>query len=313
MTEKGCPALATRSWPDMNRRYLQIFSVATLLLLMISLSGCGDDPTTDEAVGNEPTPTEALPAAEFVEFDPANFSESTVIDNRWTPMIPGTQWVYEGFTIEEGKNIPHRIEFTVTDLTKEIQGIRTVAAWIVDISQGQIEEKEIAFYAQDDDGNVWYFGEHPEEYKDGKFRTAPTWIAGIEDAKPGLKMWAEPSLGIPSYFQGWGPEVEWSDFGTVDKTGEKVCVTAGCYEDVLVIAESSLDEVGIYQLKYYAPGVGEIQTGWRGEQESPEEIQLVEARQLDPEALAAIRAEALALEAHAYDTSKEYSFTEPSQ
>jgi hypothetical protein len=294
---------------------LRVALVASLLGILLWSSACGDSPATEDATAEQPTAEATAPAPdpEFVDFDPANFSNSTVIDNDWSPMIPGTQWVYEGVSIEEGVRIPHRIEFTVTDLTKEIQGVRTVVAWIVDVSDGVIAEKEIAFYAQDDDGNVWYLGEHPEEYKDGRFHLAPTWIAGVEESLPGVKMWAEPQVGIPSYFQGWGPTVEWSDFGTIDARGERNCVAVGCYDDTLVIAESSLDEIGIYQLKYYARGVGEIRVGWRGEQETPEELELVQHKQLDPEALAAIRAETLALEEHAYQVSKEYSFTKPAQ
>ncbi len=96
--------------------------------------------------------------------------------------------------------------------------MRTVVAWIEDFSDGELVEKEIAFYAQDDGGNVWYFGEHPEEYKAGEFVEAPTWIAGIKNSKPGIKMWADPKSGIPSYYQGWGPAVDWSDYAQVDQT-----------------------------------------------------------------------------------------------
>jgi hypothetical protein len=69
----------------------------------------------------------------------------------------------------------------------------------------------------------------------------------------------------------------------------------------------------IYQLKYYARGVGEIQVGWRGDPQAAEELKLVEVSQLSPEALAAVRTEALALEAHAYEISGEYYFTAPSE
>ena len=298
-----------------NIRRLPLISVAALLVLTVWTSACGGDPPADEATADEPTPevTVAAPEPEFVEFDAANFGNSTVIDNEWTPMIPGMQRISEGFTIEDDQRIPHRVEFTVTDLTKEILGVQTVVAWIVDIAEGEVVEKEVAFYAQDNDGNVWYFGEHPEEYEDGEFLAAPTWIAGVAEARPGVKMWADPQVGMPSYFQGWAPTVEWSDYGTVDKTGEETCVRSGCHEDVLVIAESSLDEVDVYQLKYYVRGVGEVRAGWRGNPETPEALQMVESAQLSPEALAVVRAEALAIEAHAYQVSKEYSLTPPSE
>ena len=80
------------------------------------------------------------------------------------------------------------------DLTKEIAGVNTIVAFVVDVADDEIVEKEIAFYAQDDDGNVWFFGEYPEEYEDGKLVDAPTWIAGIDDAKVGIKMKADPRI-----------------------------------------------------------------------------------------------------------------------
>jgi hypothetical protein len=229
-------------------------------------------------------------------------------------MQPGTQWVYEGTALEDGESLDRRIEFTVTDLTKEIEGVRTVVAWIVDYNDGEVVEKEIAFYAQDDDGTVWYLGEYPEEYEDGEFVAAKPWIAGLEDARAGIKMVAEPQPGMPSYYQGWGPAVEWSDYGQVDQIGQETCVPADCYKDVLVIAESSLGETDAFQLKYYAHSVGEVRVGWRGTDASQEELELVELVQLDPDALAEIRAEALALEQHAYEISKDvYAHTSPAE
>ena len=153
------------------------------VLLIVLASACGDDeaapePTDTAAVPpsrpprrkprRSQPPARRTPEPEFQEFDAANFSDSTVIDNEWYPLAPGSKWVYEGTTTEFNEVIPHRLEFTITDLTKEIQGVRTVVAWIEDFSDGELVEKEIAFYAQDNDGNVWYFGEHPEELAGGR-------------------------------------------------------------------------------------------------------------------------------------------------
>jgi hypothetical protein len=144
--------------------------------------------------------------------------------------------------------------------------------------------------------------------------TAPTWIAGIQGARAGVKMEANPQIGMPSLFQGWGPAVEWSDFGQVDQMGLTVCVPVNCYDDVLAIAESSLDETGAYQLKYFAPGLGEIQVGWKGADLTQEELVLTEYKQLSPEELAAVRAMVLSLEKHAYVVSTDvYALTTPSE
>jgi hypothetical protein len=292
--------------------------VAVALLLVISISACTSVPPPETATESETAPETAAeseaPEPEFEDFDPNNFDRSTNIDNEWLPLQPGTQWVYEGVTVEDDESIPHRIVFTVTDLTKEIAGVPTVVAWIVDYSDDQVVEQEIAFYAQDNDGNVWYLGEHPEEYEDGEFVDAPSWIAGLEDARAGIKMRAKPQMGTPSYFQGWAPAVEWTDYGQVDQMGQETCVAVDCYQDVLVIAESSLEETDAFQLKYYARGVGEVRVGWRGADATQEELELVELVQLSPEALAEVRAEALALEKHAYEVSQDvYGQTPPAE
>jgi uncharacterized protein YbaA (DUF1428 family) len=264
-------------------------------------------------------PTEATVADEAIEkvfeqFDPNNFDDSANIDNAWLPLQPGKQWVYEGFTVEEGESIPHRIEFTVTDLAKEIEGVKTVVAWVADYSDDELVEAEIAFYAQDNAGNVWYLGEYPEEYEDGEFVEAPTWIAGQEEAQPGIKMKVEPRLRTPSYFQGWAPAVEWTDFGQVDQMNQQTCVRFNCYGDVMVIAESSLDETGAFQLKHYARGVGNVRVGWRGEDATQEELELVDYGLLEAEALAEIRTAALELEQHAYEVSPDvYGQTSPAE
>jgi len=279
---------------------LRFVSMAVILFMMIFVSACGGK-TSPEAT------------AEFKDFDPNNFDRSTDINNKWMPMQPGTQWAYEGTAVdEEGNNFARRIEFTITDLTKEIAGVRTIVAWIVDYNNDEIIEKEVAFYAQDNDGNVWYLGEHPEEFADGKFVDAPTWIAGLEDARPGVKMMAEPQVGVAKYYQGWGPAVGWSDYAYIEKMGQETCVPVDCYKDVMVIAEASLGEVGAAQFKYYVSEVGEVRVNWGGQDTTQEALELVEHTQLSPEALAEIHAEALALEKHAYEVSADvYGKTSP--
>jgi hypothetical protein len=87
----------------------------------------------------------------------ANFDDrSTNIDNEWLPLRPGTQFVYEGTTYEEGELIPHRVVFTVTDLTKVLDGVRAGVIWDRDYSAGRLVESELAFFAQDTEGNVWH-------------------------------------------------------------------------------------------------------------------------------------------------------------
>lgn len=306
--------------------------VVLVLVLFFAISGCGNTaPTapvapplatqipiaTEEMAEDEPAlEEEAAEDPEFAlpNFETASFSNPTDIDNKYFPMTPGMHYVFEGITEEGGRQIPHSIIFTVTDLTKEIMGVRTVVAYIVDYSDGKLVEAEIAFYAQADDGTVWFMGEHPEVYEDGVMVEAPTWIPGFKGAQAGIVMKAQPKLNVPSYAQGWGPAVNWTDRGRVVGMGEQTCVPVDCYEDVLITEEFSQSEPDAFQVKYYAPGVGNVRVNWRGEDASHEELQLVELTQLGPEDLTKIRDEALALEAHAYEISKEvYDQTMPSE
>ena len=290
-------------------------SFAVIGLLISLTTACTSTPTQvmPTAVPTvEPTSVKETTDEETVEveikleeFDPANFDNPTNIDNLWLPLKPGTQRVYEGSTEDSGFTIPHRLVFTITDLTKVVEGVRTVVAWVEDYSDEELVEAELAFYAQDNDGAVWYLGEYPEEYENGQFVAAPSWIAGFKGAKPGIKMRKEPYEGMPSYSQGWGPAVNWTDYGQVDQMGVEVCVPFECYQDVLVIAESSQDETDAFQLKYYASGVGEVQVGWRGDDATKEILKLVDLVQLDPAALADARTQALNLEKNSFERSKE--------
>jgi len=252
---------------------------------------------------------------EFENFDSKNFSRSTHINNEWFPLKPGTRFVYEGVTIEDGERVAHRVVSTVTDLTKVIGGVRAVVAHDLDYSAGELVEAEIVFFAQDKDGTVWHLGQYPEEYEDGKFVAAPAWIHGAQDARAGIVMKAEPRLGTPSYAQGWAPAVNWTDRGAVDQVGQKTCVPLDCYEDVLVIAETSQQEPDAHQLKYFARGVGNVRVSWRGAGEKTQEtLELVKVVQLGPQALAEARAEALKLEKRAFEISKKvYAQTPPAE
>ena len=246
------------------------------------------------------------------DYDRDNFDNSTRIDNSWFPLRPGTQLVFRGTTIEGKESIPHRVVFTVTDLTKEIDGVDSVVLWDRDYSGGDLVEAEIAFFAQDDDGNVWLLGEYPEEYEDGKILASPLWIHGLQGARAGLTMRAVPKKGTPSYSLGWGPAVGFNDRAKVLRMGTKNCVPLGCYANVLVINEFNPDEPGKYQLKYYARGIGNVRVGWAGKNEDTKEtLVLVAVNRLGTKAMARARAAARKLEASAYERKKVYGETPP--
>lgn len=250
------------------------------------------------------------------DFDPSRFSDSTTIDNQWFPLRPGTQLVWEGTTEEDGEVIPHRLVSTVTDLKKTIGGVETIVLWERDFSGEELVEAEIAFFAQDEDGNVWRLGEYPEEYEEGEFVAAPAWLEGVKGARAGIAMPADPQLDAPDYSQGFAPEpVGFTDRARTREVGQTTCVPVDCYEDVLVIDEFNPDEPGKHQLKYYASEVGNVRVGWAGENESSKEtLVLVERSELGTAELAQAREEALKLEQRAYEIKKGvFGGTSPSE
>src|SRR5437764_9592002 len=106
----------------------------------------------------------------YEDFNSKNFSHPTVIDNAWYPIKTGMRYIWGGTAVdEEGDEETHSVAFVVTDLVKEIAGVRTVVCWNRDIVDKELEEAEIMFLAQDNNGTVWLLGEYPEKYSDNKF------------------------------------------------------------------------------------------------------------------------------------------------
>jgi hypothetical protein len=281
-------------------------------LSLVGLVACGDGPRREEAKSDGPAGQPA-PEAPIPKFDAKNFSNPLKIDNKWLPLAPGTQFVLEG-EANRGEGIEHhRVIFTVTDLTKVINGVRTVVMWDQDYNGGVRAESEITFFAQDDAGNVWLLGEYPEEYEDGQFAGAPsTWIAGMGGAKPGILMPANPKPGDPNFLQGFVPDIDFQDVARVHQVGQELCVPAGCYRDVMVIDEwdpLAQPQDG-HQLKYQAPGVGNIKVEAVGGEEQ-EMLHLVEVRKLSPEQMAEVREETLKLDRHAYQVYVRWEDTQP--
>ena len=202
------------------------------------------------------------------------------------PGLPGTQFTLAGEADRGEGLLPHRVVSTVTDLTKMINGVRTVVIVEKDVNEGDLQEAELRFQAQDNAGNIWNLGEYPEEYEEGKFSAAPdVWLAGIEGAEAGNSMLGDPQLGTPEYLQGWSPDIEFLDCAKVSKMQQQTCAPVGCYENVMIIDERSpLEPESGHQLKYHAPGVGNVRVGFVDDPEG-EVLVLVKGPQLSPEEL----------------------------
>jgi hypothetical protein len=251
------------------------------------------------------------------DFERAQFDDPTHINNRWMPLKPGTQRVYEGSAILDGEKqrSTRRVVSTVTNLGKVIAGVQTLVIWERDYTAGELGESEIAFFAQDNAGNVWLLGEYPEEYENRKFVEAPVWIAGQKDARAGIAMLADPRLGRTDYSQGFAPPpADFTDRARIYEMGQQTCTPVDCYKNVLVSEEFNPDEPGAYQLKYYASEVGNVRVGWRGaKEEEKETLALVIQKRLSPQELANARSEAMELDKRAYERRELYRKLQPAK
>lgn len=257
----------------------------------------------------------ALPTCDPVAIPPldaSNFTAPTKIDNQWMPLVPGTRTVLEGRANSDGTTLPHRIVFTVTDLVKVINGVPNLVTWDVDYNRNQVAEAELAFFAQDNDKNVWNFGEYPEEYTDGTFSGAPrTWLGGLSTASAGVQVPATPRLDQAAVLQGSSPGTHFLDCTKDHQTGQHVCVPTGCYDNVRVTDETSpLDPNSGTQRKYYAPGVGNIQVAAIDDPEGETLVQ-VERSTLSPAELTTARQAAMALDQHGRVAHSVYSVSQP--
>ena len=251
-----------------------------------------------------------LPCAPVKNFRGRDFTNPTQINNQWLPLVPGTQFFLEGTIVAGGGSTGHRVVFTVSDVTKVINGVQTRVMWDRDINDGQLVERELAFFAQDKKGNVWNLGEYPEEFDAGAFAGAPnTWIAGKQGARAGVHMLANPQLGTPSYLQGLAPKISFLDCGQVVAKGQSITVPVNSYQNVLVTNEWSplVPDSGI-QVKYYAPGVGNVQIGALNDPEA-ETLVLVKLKQLGPDALAKVRDRVCQLDERGHRFSDVYRHT----
>jgi hypothetical protein len=220
--------------------------------------------------------------------------ERAVRANPWQPLTPGLQSVARGFVNAGSRRLPHIRVYTVTDVVKVIDGVRSVAVLDQDLDGGQVTEQAIDFLSIDARGTVWYRGSYTESYSGGRFLAAEDgWLAGRQGARAGIFMPAHPRVGTPAYYQQQVPGEE-ATTAQVIKTRQTKCVPFRCFKNVVVILE------GGAEYKYYAPGVGGIRTEPRSSGGGPQETEdLINLRQLGPQGLAKISAEVLKLDRHA--------------
>jgi hypothetical protein len=251
-----------------------------------------------------------------LSLDRKAFPDIPKVDNKFLPLVPAMQFYLDGFVIRVDKSRhPHRIETTVTQLTKVIDGVNTIVIFERDFQDDKLAESELFFVAQDNQGTVWRLGEYPEEYDNGQLLGAPSaWLSGVARGRAGTEMVGKPRVGSSPFLQGLGPEVGFKDCGVVFKSGEHMCVRVGCYDGVLEVDEfAPLKPREGHQRKFYAPGVGNIKVAAAGG-EDPEELDLTKAAKICAAELANLQGLALSQDGRGYQFSKDlYGKTLPAK
>jgi len=205
------------------------------------------------------------PESERVDVGAATFTNPTAITNPLFPISDLHSAVLNGTV--EGKTF--HTETTLLPETRIIeladgQQVETLVSQYVAFYDGRIEEVALDYYAQADDGSVWYFGEDVFNYKDGFIAdTDGTWLAGKE-GPPAMIMPADPKRG-DVYRPENAPGLVFEEV-TVKTVGQQVTGPQGLVSGAIVARE--LHQDGSREAKTFAPGYSEFFTGSGGDVEA---------------------------------------------
>jgi hypothetical protein len=205
-----------------------------LVLSVSLLAACGGSPPLPQ--GSEP-----------VELDPADFTAE--IDHPYWPMTPGSRWLYA-----EGTN---EVEVRVLSQTKSVLGIEARIVHDVLREDGAVVEDTYDWYAQDEDGNVWYLGEDTRELENGRVKTREgSWEAGIDGAQPGILLPGKPKPGLAYRQEHYAGHAE--DRAKVLSLDGQAIVPYGPFAGLLTTEETTPLEPGLVEHKLYARGIGPV-------------------------------------------------------
>ena len=188
--------------------------------------------------------------------DPAHFAHPE--PNVYFPMTPGTVFHYRG---TDGPQ-HYRERLAITHRTKRIEGVRTrVLSDVLRRADGSLAEKTSDWYAADNHGNVWYFGERTATYdRHGHVRSREgSWQAGVKGAVPGVIMPHDPrpTDAYRQEFQRGSAE----DQAWIVQRGFSARVAYGRVHHVVRSLEWSRLEKGVVSVKFYGPHLGIIREG----------------------------------------------------
>ena len=196
-------------------------------------------------------------------FAAARFTDSLNINNPYFPVVPGARYTYLAEVVDDdtGEIGTEDIIVEMLPQTRTIAGVRVRVVRDRVFEDGRIIEDTFDWYAQDDNGNVWYFGEDVTNFEYDEQGNVTTnndgsWIAGEDGAQAGIIMEAGPRVGH-AYYQEFAPG-NVLDQAVGIARNQRVTVSVGTYSKVWRSKESSVVEPLSLANKLYAPGVGTV-------------------------------------------------------
>lgn len=205
------------------------------------------------------------PASDRIDIATPTFSNPTEITNPLFPISELRSAILSGTV--DGK--PFHTETTLLGETRFIEWtegemVETRVSQYVAYLDGRIQEGANDFYAQADDGSVWYFGEEVNDYRGGAvFTTEGTWLAG-RDGPPAMIMPGDPQVGDVHRAENI-PAVAFEEVA-IKTVGKTVAGPTGPVQGAMVARE--LHDDGTYSDKVFAPGYGEFYSAHEGDIEA---------------------------------------------
>jgi hypothetical protein len=217
------------------------------LLALVAMVGIGLIASYGSGV---PVGAAPHPGVASAGVDPADFT--TPVPNPYFPLEPGTVSILRGS--EDGERLLNRT--TITHWTKVIQGVRTRVVNDVLYADGVVEEKTTDWYAADNTGTVWYFGERTAVYnKKGQVvNREGSWQAGVNGGVAGIIMPANPGptdAYRQEFYKGHAEDQGW-----IVARHQVVDVPYGKVDQVVRSYEWARLEPGVVSVKFYGPGLG---------------------------------------------------------
>lgn len=249
-----CPDTHAAGSVRLRRSALGLLATGAVLLSACGNGGDASDNALQPSGDRDVSSASDLPEGdEPVDLDPAGFTAD--IDNPWWPMEPGTRWTYREID-EEGEEL--KVVVVVTTETREIaNGITARVVRDTVTMDGEIVEDTFDWYAQDDQGNVWYLGEDTAEFEDGEIVTrSGSFEAGVDGALPGIVMPADPRPGLRYRQEYAAGEAE--DNGEILALDQMVEVPYDQFDGALLTADSDALEPDVLEYKLYVRDIGPV-------------------------------------------------------